>query len=352
MSLSTSVLEDERIAHLEHALAESRAIEETNKAALRQFHEDLKEAYFQIARQRQKLDVLTKKLQSNRASTEVPSEPAAPTQPSCELEQKPTPLHTRPKVRSYPTLTGADAERIKTLWQTLPSWTKGMISSVDAGFLDTLIKALRPDQVYEVGVASGTSSALILSTMASYGDPSKIWLHSYDITDICYFDPSHAIGDATRTMVPHLLKQWKVNPGTTALDVPRKKASQTKSLYFIDANHSHPWPTLDLIALLPGLKPGDHVALHDINLPTITAGRFPDYGVQWLFEDWVGESIVPDVPVPNIGAIVIPEDKTVIRASLEKTLARPWPLQMTTKSLHVLACELCLSEFLRQSTWA
>ena len=125
--------------------------------------------------------------------------------------------------------------------------------------------------------------------MADYGDPSKIWLHSYDIADVCYFELSRAVGDATRAMVPHLLKQWKLTTGTTALDVPRQNHSPTKSLYFIDANHSHPWPALDLIALLPGLKPGDHVALHDINLPTITEGKFPDYGVQWLFEDWLGE---------------------------------------------------------------
>jgi len=348
MSPSTTVLDDERIAQLERELQESRDNEQTSKAALRQVHQDLKQAYLQVAQLKQKLDIVTKKLRSIQKSADItaiakrdiPSE-RKPAQESLPIPAKPSP-HLRPLQE------GEAAARVNQLWQQRPSWTKGMILFNDTHFLDGLIREVHPDEVYEVGVASGTSSALILSSMAAYSDPSKIWLHSWDITDTCYFDSERAVGDATRAMVPHLLKQWKLSIGT-ALDVPRARDPKIKPLYFIDANHSHPWPTLDLIALLPALSPGDHVVLHDINLFASFGGEFPDFGVQWLFEDWLGESIVPDVPLPNIGAIIIPEDKAVIRASLEKTLSRPWPLQMTTTDAHVLACEKCLADFLRDA---
>jgi hypothetical protein len=365
MSLSTTVLDDERVAHLERELQISRANEETSKAALQQLHQDLKEAYFKIARQQQRLDTLTKKLQTGRAATGPLPLLADVDQTAAKLVDLVHPYNlsrkfkleeikgeNRPKVRKFPAPVGEAAARIQSLLGLLPSWPKGMISSVDAGFLDALITEVRPEGVYEVGVASGFSSAIILSSMATYADPARTWLHSYDIADYCYFDPTHAVGDATREVVPHLLKSWQLNLRTTALDAPGDKEPQTKSLYFIDANHSHPWPTLDLIALLPCLKTGDHVALHDINLPTISSGRFPDYGVQWLFENWLGERLVPDVAIPNIGAIVIPQDKTLILASLVKTLSKPWPLQVTVKTDHLHACEQSLMEFLRQNKLA
>ncbi len=358
---ATAVLHDEYVAQLERDLHASRANEKTSKAALIQLRQDLNDAYLKIARQQQKIDNLTKKLKSSRVATQVAvpveDEPvgslsglidlADPDSLSRKLDPTATQAEVRPPARLDLFQEGEAAVRIDSLWDVLPTWTKGMISREDARFLDGVIQEVRPDQVYEVGVASGSSSAVILSSMAIFGDLSRVWLHSYDIAETCYFDPSHAVGDATRAMVPDLLKHWKLNVRTTALNVPLEKAPKTRSLYFIDANHSHPWPALDLIALLPRLQTGDHVVLHDINLPTKTSGRFPDYGAQWFFDDWMSDRLVPDVTLPNIGAIIIPEDKKIVLASLVKTLTRPWPLQFTAHD-HLKACEARLAEFMRQ----
>jgi predicted O-methyltransferase YrrM len=361
MPLSPTLPTEEQLLRLERELETSRANEQASKGALHQLHRDLNAAYLKIARQDQKLDSLVRKLRSRAdggdessgmVQDETVSRLADLANPHnfCRALVHESPYEAaRPSIRQLATSPEA-VSRIDALWQALPKWATGVISTEDAGFLDGLIHAERPDQVYEVGVASGASSALILRSMADYADAARIWLHSYDIASECYFDPSHQVGDATRTMVPELLEHWKLNVRTTALDVPRCK--EGKSLYFIDANHSHPWPAFDLIALLPGLKAGDVVALHDVNLPTITAGKFPDYGAQWLFTDWLGERLQPAVAVPNIGAVVIPENKQVVLTSLIKTLSRPWPLHVKVEEEHLLACEKAFQEFLPESTTA
>jgi len=325
---------------------------EANKVALHLLHKDLNAAYLKIARLEQKLELITKKLRPNRDDG-APVEEAVvsrlvdfahPNNLCRALAQGSSYEISRAPVRNR--LTKPETtERTKTLWKTLPEWVAGAITEEDAGFLDGLIRELRPDQVYEVGVASGASSALILNSMAAYADPSCAWLHSYDIATHCYFDATHAVGDATREMVPALLKQWKLNVRSTALDVPREKPAQTKSLYFIDACHSHPWPALDLVALLPGLAAGDTVVLHDINLPTFTEGKFLDHGAQWLFEDWLGQRLQPEVALPNIGAIVIPENKNILLTSLVKTLSRPWPEDVKIDEDHLIVCDKAFTEF-------
>jgi hypothetical protein len=91
------------------------------------------------------------------------------------------------------------------------------------------------------------------------------------------------------------------------------------------------------------------VVFHDINLPKKFDGKFPEYGAQCVFEDWMGVRLAPDVPIPNIGAIIIPEDKRLIVSSLVKTLSRPWPDQLTAEKAHLRACEQSLLEFLREN---
>ncbi len=342
MSTSAAVLTEPEPLH-----------DEANQTELQILHKDLNAAYVKIARLEQKLELVARKLRPNRDEHPAPEEETAvsrlvdlahPNNPCRALAKGSSYEICRPPLRHR--LTKPEAvDRIQGLWKTVPAWANGAISHEDAGFLDGLIRDLRPDQVYEVGVASGASSALILSSMAAYADPARTWLHSYDIARACYFDPSHAVGDATRAMVPALLKNWKLNVRCTALDVPHEKPAGAKSLYFIDANHSHPWPALDLIALLPGLKAGDAVVLHDINLAAMSQGRFLDYGAQWLFEDWLGERSQPEVARLNIGAIVIPENKNIILTSLVKTLSRPWPTGLKIDEDHLIGCEKSFMEF-------
>ena len=350
--MPTDLLHDEQLAQLERELQASRDSEETNRTAFRQLRQELKEAYFKIEQQQQKLETFARKLRSGRGADEAAPESGALPSRLADLAHpenfgrwliSQTPQAADP--RRCPLPQGETAARLEALWARLPAWTQGTINSEDAGFLCRMIEEVRPEKIYEVGVASGASSALILSTMAGYADPSRTWLHSHDIARLCYFDAAHGVGDATREMVPEFTRNWELNLVSTALDVCREPNS--RALFFVDANHDHPWPALDLIALLPGLKAGDRVVLHDINLPTISEGKFPSYGVQYLFEDWLGERLVPDVALANIGAVTIPADRRLVVESLVRTLARPWPLNTSAKGAHLAACDKLFLNYLR-----
>ncbi len=358
MALSASLFSDDRIAQVERDLKAGKALEKRLRTALADMRQEVNEAYLKIARQQRKLKALTKILREKRrlGTTPVRAESGNDSCLARLLE-----LAGHKTVRTWNGKKMAEPEtpaplrldfaqeseagsRIDGLWDNLPKWARGSISREDARFLDGIIQEVRPDQVYEVGVASGASSAVILSSMAIYGGLSQVWLHSYDVADFCYFDRARALGDAACAMVPDLLNHWKLNANTTALDIPHVHAPGTKSLYFLDANHSHPWPALDLIALLPGLQTGDHVVLHDIGPVRQASGHFADHGTQWFFEDWQGERLAPDVRLPNIGAIIIPEDKRLILASLVKTLSRPWALEFMATD-HIRACEQRLEAY-------
>ena len=93
---------------------------------------------------------------------------------------------------------------------------------------------------------------------------------------------------------------------------------------FLDANHSHPWPALDLLALLEVLGAGATVVLHDVNLPRIHP-EFSEWGVNHVFEDLKVEKVVPDVELPNIGAFVVPNAKEQVRDQLIGIVqSHPW----------------------------
>lgn len=323
--------------------------ETANDAAYTELYAKLRDALLTVSMQEKRLTVLTRKLQPPRAAgtPEVVSKIAMLALPErandATASEAPPPRADLPiRLRSH--REPAAQDRIAALWKNLPSGTEGAISRADEDFLNAMIDRVRPDRVYEIGVASGTSSAFILNSMSAYADPAQVWLHSYDLAEMCYYSPADPVGVATKRMVPELLAHWDLQVKKTVLDVPREREPRT--LYFIDANHLHPAPTLDLVALLGRLQPGDYVIYHDINLPRLMDGKFPDTGAQWLFEDWPGPRFASDEPIPNIGAIMIPEDKALIRTFLTQSLSRPWADPSPGGPEFLEACEQRLMEFM------
>ncbi len=98
-------------------------------------------------------------------------------------------------------------------------------------------------------------------------------------------------------------------------------------IVFIDANHCHPRPLLDLLRLAPYVRSGGWIVLHDIQLGTLgrkaieagpTSGnqvffdavvkRGAPYGAEWLFDNWPFRKISGG----NIGAVQLPDDKSAL----------------------------------------
>lgn len=216
-----------------------------------------------------------------------------------------------------------------------PAWGQGMITLEDARFLHDLIQEARPQVAIELGVASGCSSVTILEAMRqcrdmqmmpAAGEPHRrqpVWLHAFDITPRCYFEPSQltgaAVSELTPWNVPHY--EFAVGDGLTARE---HLSGRQVPMAFIDANHLHPWATADLLALLPVLTAGAWVVLHDVRLPFLTGRVDPrGHGPRRLFENWPGEKRQGGTE-DNMGAIRLPDDLSDVPALVGQSLQCPW----------------------------
>jgi hypothetical protein len=111
-------------------------------------------------------------------------------------------------------------------------------------------------------------------------------------------------------------------------------------LVFIDADHQHPWPLLDVLRVAPFVQRSGWIVLHDIELGMLATGRPPEAagftfgtpsGAQWLFESWPFAKISGG----NIGAIQLPQDKRKLAAAALALLHLPFEMQPSShRRLH------------------
>jgi predicted O-methyltransferase YrrM len=202
-----------------------------------------------------------------------------------------------------------------------PAWAVGTISHHDARFLFGRALRSRADVLIEVGTASGLSTAFLCHAASRASAAGQIGtdfeIHSYDVDTQFYADRSRGVGDGAREMLDaELLAHLTFHAPATAATVRDQHDVDSIEFAFIDASHQHPWPALDLLAMLACLRPGAEVLLHDINLPRVTP-EVPTFGAKLLFDELDLEKEADrGGPIPNIGAVKIPDDKAGLRGQL------------------------------------
>ncbi len=97
------------------------------------------------------------------------------------------------------------------------------------------------------------------------------------------------------------------------------------SFAFIDGNHQHPWPLIDLLHLLPLMRPGSWIVLDDINMPDLCPGPKVRYGPRYVFEAWPGARL----PGFNVGAVQVPADLEELRPMVVKLLEIPFEVSQS-----------------------
>jgi predicted O-methyltransferase YrrM len=189
----------------------------------------------------------------------------------------------------------------------------GGIGSRDYFFLTCLVSILAPRRVIEIGTLTGFSTAIIAAAIHhQHGVTSPpITVDTVDAHTHCSIDTTRQIGFEIPDLVPDLLSKIRVHAGRES-DLPGEIASRGEfGLAFIDADHRHPWPLLDVLRLAPYIQSRGWIVLHDIQLGTYgeaerAAGRHSEggtpYGAEWLFERWPFRKIRSF----HIGAIELP----------------------------------------------
>jgi predicted O-methyltransferase YrrM len=253
------------------------------------------------------------------------------------------------------------ARRVLSFADAKPRWVSGEISWDDAMFLYSIVRATGARdgvrRVVEIGVASGVSSAIILAALRDAGatlfdEPPEGFgavLRSYDIGDRCYFDHERAVGEAALEMTPDLLEGWALRTGCDSIDASEELDLGTADVAFIDADHRHPWPAIDALALLGVMRPGSWIVLHDVRLEALAArheartGERVDWkhkGARVVFEAWPLEKVVAGSELGNIGAVRVGRDReetdAVRRSLVELIGAEVWERGVMTSARHAL----------------
>jgi predicted O-methyltransferase YrrM len=194
----------------------------------------------------------------------------------------------------------------------------GGIGSRDYFFLTCLVSILAPRRAIEIGTLTGFSTAIIAAAIdRQHGERNTITVETIDSHIHCSIDTSRPIGFEIPDLIPDLVSSVRVHTGRES-DLVREIASPGEfGLAFIDADHRHPWPLLDVLRLTPYLQSGGWILLHDIQLGTYgkaerDAGKELEagtpYGAEWLFERWPFRKIRSF----HIGAIELPRRRDAL----------------------------------------
>ncbi len=251
-------------------------------------------------------------------------------------------LHPEDYLREYPRLGAAlgvpDAApapgEVEWLTEvTARDWRGiGMLPLPDAFFAAAVASILAPPVLLEIGTASGFSAALFAKMLALREQErgaagSGPLVHTIDKkADFC-FDQTQRVGFVIERVTPELRDRIALHPlHDSALCSSLTKLGDLR-LAFVDGNHQHPWPLVDVMRL-QCLMTGGWLLLHDINLPALVTGAHargevldfePNAGAQHVFDFWPGER----VKAGNIGAVKVPADPHSLGEMLAKLRALP-----------------------------
>jgi predicted O-methyltransferase YrrM len=213
----------------------------------------------------------------------------------------------------------------------------GGIGSRDYFFLTALVSILAPRRVIEIGTLTGFSTATIAAAIdRQHGDSGPaITVETIDSQTHCLIDKTRPVGFEIADLVPGLASAVRVHTGRES-DFVRQLAKPGEfGLAFIDADHRHPWPLLDVLRLAPYVEPRGWIVLHDIQLGTYgraecDAGNAIEggtpYGAEWLFEGWPFRKIRSF----HIGAIELPARLDSLIPFAVELMARPFEVKGKT----------------------
>jgi Methyltransferase domain len=142
----------------------------------------------------------------------------------------------------------------------------GTLEPHEMAWLGAIIAERKPNIFLEIGVASGLTTAIVRGFLSAIGSGRIIGV---DIDSKFYADQTKPVGYFVEQLADeHCTASVDLRFPATASSVPGLlQVGEKIDLALIDGDHQHPWPTLDLLALLPVMNEVcSGIFLHDINL--------------------------------------------------------------------------------------
>lgn len=206
---------------------------------------------------------------------------------------------------------------------------EGTIHVGDCLFLTAFVSILAPSRAIEIGTLGGFSAAVIAAAIRrQHPDEKRILVETIDRNTHSLLEPDKAVGFLLRDMFPAFAEAVRVHVPADSGIVHKFAAPDEIEFAFIDADHQHPRPLLDLVRLGPVLRSGAWVVFHDVRLGTHTAEKGDlaslafgaPFGAECFFENWPFRKISGG----NIGAVQIPADKSAMVAPALRLMDLPF----------------------------
>ena len=196
--------------------------------------------------------------------------------------------------------------------------------ATERAFVTGLLLHYMPRKVLEIGVSSGSGTAIILNAIRGIEGAR---LYSIDLFDRYYRDKSKRTGWLVDEIMPECSGIWTPCLGKDAVEVMPEIGGGIDFLV-LDTAHIHPVETLNFLCALPYLRDGAVVVLHDISLHLQKIGyATASYAGRLLFQTITAEKIVPAekyAPCANIGAFQVNDDTRKYISDLFLSLYLPW----------------------------
>jgi predicted O-methyltransferase YrrM len=211
----------------------------------------------------------------------------------------------------------------------------GTIGLRDSLFLTAFASIVAPQRAIEIGTLAGFSAAVIAAALhRRYPDRKGIFVDTIDRNTHSVVDASKPVGFQIAEMIPHLPDAVRVHVPADSSIVRKLARRDELELVFIDADHQHPRPLLDLLRIAPYIQCGGWILLHDITLgstgvSTKKRGKGPrcgPFGAEWLFAEWPFRKISS----ANIGAVQMPGKKTAIIPMALRLMKLPFEMSVAT----------------------
>ena len=194
----------------------------------------------------------------------------------------------------------------------------------ERAFVTGLIMHHQPQKILELGVSSGSGTAVILNAIRDFENAR---LFSIDVMEQYWKDKSKPVGWVASTLSPNLTKKMTLYKGKDAVQLMDEIGKA--DFLVLDTAHMHPIETINFLCVLPYLKDGAIVVVHDISLYALNKRGYmaESYAPRHLYNTIVAEKITPGAdysPLPNIGAFqVTPETRKHV-GNLFHLLYLPW----------------------------
>jgi predicted O-methyltransferase YrrM len=221
-------------------------------------------------------------------------------------------------------------DELAEIYRLKPAWIQREIKRNEAIVLTREIDNVGAKNAIEIGVASGFSSAVILSSLRKRDKSAK--LYAFDLSKECYFDKTKKTGQAVTEIFGNS-KGYSLKTGLTSADIPNQEL--IVDFAFIDAGHRHPWPTLDLLSLHRFVKKGGLVGLHDVNMPLQLENAYRQNGPRDLIRMWSGTKRIYK-KAPNIGFIELGSDSQFVECVF-RSLVSDWDCLVDDNALEKYA---------------